>query len=297
VASKFEDIMLKKYNMVRDNLKGYTKITSIIEQLKMLEAERLAIKKKFKDKVARINRLITELNQIVERETLGLDKISDSIELNKKQLEITNCKNKIKSYKKSKDEVVSILNTTSLECAEIRRDVQRITYLSIIDKVLNLNFPIYTAHYYDFRGRMYPKSTISFMYFKAIRAFFKTSHTTPNYDNIRKSNYYNKILMQKVFLSTEFELMGLNDIDRYFLNVVFLELGKLRKKFITGLGLELKDFVSEGIRLFYEGDEGVDIDDCGYVYQLKNCLNNFIKNRDWLGVTIIRDSTASSFQH
>jgi hypothetical protein len=283
--------------MVKGDLAGDIKIAAIIEQLKLLETDSLSAKKKIKDKITRINSLINLSDTNLKDIKSKLGTMSDQEERNTALLDINKIESKIKIYNENKQKLLTPLNKVSLEAADIRRDIQRITYLSVIDKVLDLKFPIYTAHFYDFRGRMYPKSIVSFMYFKAIRAFFKTSFNKPNYDEIRKSKYFERVMSQKVFLGEGFESINLNDIDRYFLNIILLELGKLQKKSMLGEGLELKDFIVKGIELFYSNCNDVGIDDFGYLYRLKHCLNTFIETRSWVDITIIRDSTASSFQH
>jgi hypothetical protein len=289
--------MISKYNMVRGNLKGDIKIAAIIEQLKLLEADSLSAKKKIKDKVTRVNNLINLADIKLKDIKNKMGTMSDQEERTTALLDIGKLESKIKTYNENKQKLLPPLNEVSLGAADIRRDIQRITYLSVIDKVLGLKFPIYTAHFYDFRGRMYPKSIVSFMYFKAIRAFFKTSFNKPNYDEIRKSKYFERVMSQRVFLGENLESINPNDIDRYFLNIILLELGKLQKKSILGVGLELRDFIAKGIELFYSDCSNVDIDDFGYLYKLKHCLNTFIATRNWVDITIIRDSTASSFQH
>ena len=178
----------------------------------------------------------------------------------------------------------------------IQTDIQKIYYFLMIEKIIDLNFPLYLPHFYDFRGRFYPNSAIGFERLKFARPFFKLNGNL-NIIDIKNSQYYKKLLNNDIKIDDFFGKHIKNDLDKYFIIILLLELGKINKnKIINAEGTTLQDFTNLGIKLYWEPGD-IDVNDLAYYLSIKNSIDYFINNGVFLNVSIIRDSTGSSFQH
>ena len=184
---------------------------------------------------------------------------------------------------------------------ELEKDIQRLYYIIVIEKIKKLQFPVYISYYYDFRGRMYPRSAMGFTYLKIIRPFFKTDMGEKLLDEecVKNSMYYKKIINSNISLNKIFGENTHTCINHYFLVILFLELGKLKKKdIIQKNGVTLQEFVDKGGDLFLNKNfDGLDVEEYAYALSIINCIEHYISSKHWLNITIIRDSTASSLQH
>lgn len=180
----------------------------------------------------------------------------------------------------------------------IKKDIQKLFYYAIIDNLKNIDFPVYVAHYYDFRGRIYPKSVIGFLFLKVIRPFYQQ---TCDFDEfgLTSSLYFKKLLEQKPIFPNNIQMLIRNDIDRYFFSILFLELGKLKKNIlIKSNGVGLQEFIDMGVNIYFNSPEDeFELEDYAYYINIKQIIDDFCKNQVWSNGLIIRDSTASSFQH
>jgi len=71
---------------------------------------------------------------------------------------------------------------------ELDNLVQKLYYIIVSEKLRLIDFPIYTAHYYDFRGRLYPNSSVGFTYLKNLRPGYKLPEEIFNSISIQASN-------------------------------------------------------------------------------------------------------------
>jgi hypothetical protein len=181
----------------------------------------------------------------------------------------------------------------------ISKDIQRLHYMVITEKLKHIDQPFYTANYYDFRGRIYPDTAASFMYLKPMRACFKCEDGLVDHGSLQNSIYFNKIIEEKVKFHSSIERLINSPVDKYFFSILFLELGKLNKsKIISATGITLQTFVDYGFSLFTQNDSStIDKDDYAYYLSINNVINKFLKTYVWDNTLIIRDSTASAFQH
>lgn len=181
----------------------------------------------------------------------------------------------------------------------INKDIQRIYYMSIAEKLMSVEQPFYTANYYDFRGRIYPDTVTSFMYLKPIRACFECKNYKTDSADLENSIYFKKIIAECVKFHDDIERTIRNNVDRYFFSILFLELGKLNKSKIPSTdGISLQAFIDCGYSLFTHNNSDVfDKDDCVYYLNIQDTINKFLKTSIWENTLIIRDSTASAFQH
>jgi hypothetical protein len=181
------------------------------------------------------------------------------------------------------------------------KEVQQLYYILAAEKAMTYTYPIYIPHYCDFRGRIYPKSIIGFTYLKTVRAFFKL----PNYDlpfdeqSIINSIYFKKIINLNISINKKFFKNNISNINKYFLIIHLLELGKCNKsKIISAIGLSLQDFVDNGTDIFFKKKNlNIDLDDIAYVKIITTNINHFLNYGEFNNITIIRDSTASFLQH
>lgn len=181
------------------------------------------------------------------------------------------------------------------------KEIQQLYYILAAERAMLFTYPIYIPHYYDFRGRIYPKSIIGFTYLKTLRAFFKLPDHNSNFNeiDIKNSTYYKKIINQNIIINKFFTKNKLSDINKYFLIIHLLELGKHNKsKFITTEGLTLQNFVDMGSNLFLKKiNTTFDPEDLTYIKVISENINYFLKFNTFKNITIIRDSTASFLQH
>ena len=235
---------------------------------------------------------------------------------NSKQEDIINYKNIIKNYismydnflKNSKleenyktDEFLEFDTniTTNIEILNdsLTGDIQRLYYMCVAEKALNINFPIYMSFYYDFRGRVYPKSALGFTYMKQLRPLYYIKKDLLLDSQILSSNYYKIICSLNISLPDTFN--NISSQNKYLLIIHFLELGKLDKSNLNlNDGISLQNFVNEGINLFFnENITNIKLEDKLYTINIIENIKHFIDYNVFKDITIIRDSTASFLQH
>lgn len=236
-------------------------------------------------------------NELSNKELDSVEKIDDEKKSDLNQ-EILNFTEEITEFNYYSEE---FFKQKTLSIKGISRKIQQLYYILSAEKAKLLSYPIYLPHYYDFRGRVYPKSIIGFTYLKVLRATFKLPgfDKDVNYINLRKSYYFKKILNLEIAIDNRFVKSELSDIDKYFLIIHLLELGKYDKgRLVTSNGLSLQDLVNNGTKLYFnQEDDNVNIDDLIYMKIIKDNIINFVNNNKFHNITIIRDSTASFLQH
>ncbi len=177
------------------------------------------------------------------------------------------------------------------EKLQIDKDKQRLLYTIILEYFLTTRaHDVYLSYFFDFRGRIYSYSAIDPLYNKLFRAFYCFKKKI-DYLSIKNSKFYKIILAQNINLK-EYKNLIKDEIDYYFLTILLLELGKIKKQ----SGFCLQDFIDQGI-LLYKYEEEVALDDLSYYLQIKREINFYLTNSLWRGTTIIKDSTASTLQH
>ena len=270
---------ITKYNINREMFDNDIKISNIIDEL------------------------ILQKNIIIEEEVENLKKIK----LENSILNTINTENRFEfitenSEDEIEDQVINdndVLNVKLIENENIKNinsDIQKLYYYLIVEKILNLNYPVYLPHFLDFRGRVYPNSSMGFTNLKFIRALFQLKSELKN-DELKNSQYFKKIINENVSIDHYFSNKIKNEIDKYFLIVLLLELGKINKGRITKAeGNILNDFINLGTDLYFKPAD-IKSEDLAYYLNIKKCIDNFLLKQEWEDVLIIRDSTGSSFQH
>lgn len=180
-----------------------------------------------------------------------------------------------------------------------KKEIQRLYYAMVAETLADKGGAFYVSHYYDFRGRVYPASSASFMYLKAIRPFFRSRDCDSPAADLFGSRYFKFVLNSRALLPRELAEKTAADVDAYYALVLLSELGKLRKSKIMDQNgsVTFDSLVNEGIRLL--GSESVwdEADELSYSLSIRRSINRFLSVGSWDNVTVIRDSTASSFQH
>ena len=147
---------ITKYNINREMFDNDIKISNIIDEL------------------------ILQKNIIIEEEVENLKKIK----LENSILNTINTENRFEfitenSEDEIEDQVINdndVLNVKLIENENIKNinsDIQKLYYYLIVEKILNLNYPVYLPHFLDFIGRVYPNSSMGFTNLKFIRALFQ----------------------------------------------------------------------------------------------------------------------------
>jgi hypothetical protein len=191
--------------------------------------------------------------------------------------------------------------TLNFKVEEINKEIQRLYYVIIAEKAKYLTYPIYIPYYYDFRGRIYPKSLIGFTYLKFIRSLFKFKvDTTLNLkDKLDNSIYFKKVMGLNIIIDNIFLLKICNDYQKFLTITHLLELGKLFKgEIISEDGITLQEFINLGTKYFYTKNFiKLDISDFLYANSICKNLELFLNTNRFDDIIIMRDSTASFLQH
>jgi len=175
-------------------------------------------------------------------------------------------------------DVLNIKLLYNEDIKNINSDIQKLYYYLIIEKIINFDFPVYLPHFIDFRGRMYSNSSMGFTNLKSIRAFFKLKGLRDDL-KIRNSLYFKKINDENIILNENFSIHIKNDIDKYFLTILLLELGKINKNKIAKCeGNTLNEFVELGTYLYFNSDK-FKLEDLSYYLKIKACIDNFLINK------------------
>jgi hypothetical protein len=244
IYQRLEDSFCIKYNISRDNFSSDASVERIIAQLKSI-----------KDTAERIP---ADITNNVEGE--GTSSIARDVA-------------------EPVDEIIKV-RELGTRADEASRDIQRLRYATLVERVLKYNFPVYTAHYYDFRGRIYPRSAVGFMYLKLIRGCFLVSNTDLDEGSLLNSKYYAAVMAPNININESVYKEELVGKDAYFMRVLLLELGKLRKKEFLGGRATLEDFIRKGEdSLLSDDTTWLDIDDAGYFFCVRDCINHFRRTR------------------
>ena len=179
---------ITKYNINREMFDNDIKISNIIDEL------------------------ILQKNIIIEEEVENLKKIK----LENSILNTINTENRFEfitenSEDEIEDQVINdndVLNVKLIENENIKNinsDIQKLYYYLIVEKILNLNYPVYLPHFLDFRGRVYPNSSMGFTNLKFIRALFQLKSELKN-DELKNSQYFKKIINENVSIDHYFQI-------------------------------------------------------------------------------------------
>lgn len=149
------------------------------------------------------------------------------------------------------------------ESLQLKLNQQRLKLKESLDLLFclilsQLNMTFYLLHYFDFRGRIYPISSVGVTYNKIIRSLLSMPQLTINKHDIMQSTYYLKFMSELCPLhpylinSKLVNTQNLNQIDDfgwYTIANYLLEIGKLRKtKLLKKKNhITLNEFLLEGI--------------------------------------------------
>jgi hypothetical protein len=182
----------------------------------------------------------------------------------------------------------------------IKKELQKLFYIRVIESAKDIIYPIYIPYYFDFRGRLYPKSPLGFTHLKIIRPFFKLeSFKDDNYILLEDSIYFKKILSLNIIINYDDYQLDMTLKDKYYLAIHLLELGKLFKSEIkVNEGITLQSFINLGIKYYCCNDfDSLKVEDFTYAVSIVENINYYKIHKIYKNITIIRDSTASFLQH
>ena len=160
----------------------------------------------------------------------------------------------------------------------IEKDIQKLYYSIIIEKLFSLEFPLYLPYYYDFRGRIYSGSPVDPMYLKVMRPFYKIN-TGLDLASLKLSPYFKFVIGLRLDLGEKISSFLENDVDTYFVRILFFEIGKLKKnKIIKVLGNTFEEFALLGLSLYLD-EPDFSIEDYAYYLSIKASLDYFFTNK------------------
>ena len=177
------------------------------------------------------------------------------------------------------DSIIDYRNNNMLK-EEDKKSIQRLYYFLIASRLYETGVSYtYMSYFFDFRGRIYPNYFFDALYMKFLRPFFYFKSDL-NRDRVVNSLFYKNLN----------SLFKFKEINEYFSLVCKVEIGKLYKNKIEKDNISIHEF----LELYDNRNEELkNIEEELYKINLvsaieKNCYEN---------LTIIKDSTASTFQH
>jgi len=218
------------------------------------------------------------------------------------------------TYKNIKRKIDKILSIKKLINSLVSK-LNNVLYKFITVKLIQLDKIFYIAHYYDFRGRIYPRSMVAVTYNVYLRIILKLNSNLPlnKKSKIEESRYYKKFLkgvgkVDKFNIDSKEYSIGsqfINNFTRYLVAHYLLEIGKINKtKLINQKGfITLNGFLKEGVNIINNFGERNDnsftfveiVEIKKFMFAIKETLEN--KDGGFYLCTLNKDSTASSLQH
>lgn len=177
----------------------------------------------------------------------------------------------------------------------------------LLDENFNENTCFYLPWKYDFRGRVYFFSDISFTFNKEFRWCMFTGYYTKLEDLIPKWHFFNqkiyKILDNYIDKIDNLKINIKNNDNifiKYILIFILISLAEINKTKL-GIKINLEEFIKEGIKIFNtENLESYDYEEKIKIIGIKEIINDFSKdfNTDKIKKRLIsKDAPASVFQH
>jgi hypothetical protein len=191
-------------------------------------------------------------------------------------------------------------------------NLNNVVYQFITNKIIDLNQTIYIAYYYDFRGRIYPRSVLGPTYNKYIRLILYNNIKLTKIQilEILNSNYFKKYFIQigntyNLIIDKESYSLDNNKLSpfkKYIISHYLLEIGKINKvSLLKGEEfISLNFFINEGIKIINSIESNYNDFSLIEIFEIKKFIyiikENLITNS--LHYTILnKDATASSLQH
>lgn len=239
---------------------------------------------------------------IKERESSADKLLSDALEIKKSvDLDITLKNEKVKH-------LFSLYYSELDKVKFLKTKLQKLSGLVAVENFVKENRPVYLTYFFDFRYRIYSNSKIHPMFVSEIRNVILIDSLVSE-KNILNSNYFK--IVKKYFSVLKYnesdlvdlgiDIKNISDLDKYFLLVLFLEIGKENKLQLNqvssiNLGVNFEDFVNYGIKTALRYKYNPPVVDNYYIIKCLRVIENFVKTQIWLNITLIRDATASTMQ-
>ena len=275
IINKITESIIEKYNLNIRSENEVDKARILIDELISLRN----VKEGEMNSKRAFNKLTPERRDILRK--YSLDQLTSLSEIEADILEDLLQQPPLQTIVNKSEITLNYIFQLNQEIDLINSDLQTLYYTALIYKLKDLSFPVYTSFFYDFRGRIYPNSTIGFAYLKNLRPFYRLStNQSYNIQEITNSIYFKTLMQTLPSFSSNTHQSTLTNIDIYFLSICFMEIGKLLKKSIyTKNGITAQQFISLGEEIYYNPDLYTieDTADFTYFLNIKTCLDSFFK--------------------
>ena len=221
---------------------------------------------------------------------------------------IVTARNKKKKLLKELHSAYSEADKADILNSQLDKLLKRLSWFYEIDYTQKYFKHFYSSYYTDFRGRIYPSTSLGVTNNKYYRSVVKLesqqSKDLPT-DSDYLDDLFTEINNSKIIkdILTEYKINSRK--DTYYFITCLIEIGKNYKTSILLHKREdfisLEDIVLKGINVYQtkleNTDTSIDLEDFLYIAKMRYELDSFFKKGFWRDFCIVRDATASAFQH
>lgn len=184
-----------------------------------------------------------------------------------------------------------LFNKNEDNYTKIMKNFQKIVSLSLLNKKI-LDKEIYLPCFIDNRGRQYYGTLISPTFYKTFRYMYEFADKK-DICNLKSSKFYCKIIKYLHILKD----LSIDDERKYFVLVLFIEVGKFFIKDKKELFIKTEDIIMSGLNNYKIKNENVDKEDLYYLNKIYFVLDNIIVSNKLEDTIIFKDATASGLQN
>jgi len=171
------------------------------------------------------------------------------------------------------------------------KNFQKIVSLSLLDKGI-LDKEIYLPCFIDNRGRQYYGTLISPTFYKTFRYLYEFVDKKDIF-NLKNSKFYQRIIEYSYIL----EEFNADDEKKYFMIVLFIEIGKFFIKNKKELFIKTEDIIISGLNNYKNKNKDIDKEELYYLNKIYFILDNIIISNKLEDTIIFKDATASGLQN
>jgi hypothetical protein len=171
------------------------------------------------------------------------------------------------------------------------KNFQKIVSLSLLDKGI-LDKEIYLPCFIDNRGRQYYGTLISPTFYKTFRYLYEFVDKKDIF-NLKNSKFYQRIIKYSYIL----EEFNADDEKKYFMIVLFIEIGKFFIKNKKELFIKTEDIIISGLNNYKNKNKDIDKEELYYLNKIYFILDNIIISNKLEDTIIFKDATASGLQN
>ena len=174
---------------------------------------------------------------------------------------------------------------------KIMKNFQKIVSLSLLEKEI-LDKEIYLPCFIDNRGRQYYGTLISPTFYKTFRYLYEFVDKKDIF-NLKNSKFYQRIIKYSYIL----EEFNADDEKKYFMIVLFIEIGKFFIKNKKELFIKTEDIIISGLNNYKNKNKDIDKEELYYLNKIYFILDNIIISNKLEDTIIFKDATASGLQN